>query len=75
MTRTALVSALVASGIIFAQGWVAPTLAASHTTVTVMSRTARSRIEPIAEIALDDRLAHEWGLRPDEWVRYRRLMQ
>lgn len=75
MMRLMRISALVASGIIFAQGWVLPALAASGTTAIVMSRTARSRAQPTAEIALDDRLAREWGLRPDEWARYRRLMQ
>jgi integrating conjugative element protein (TIGR03759 family) len=75
MMRIMRINALLATGIIFAQGWVPQALAASHTAVTVMSRTARSRVQPTAEVALDNRLAREWGLRPDEWVRYRRLMQ
>jgi integrating conjugative element protein (TIGR03759 family) len=34
-----------------------------------------SRAQSSADIALDTRLARDWGLKPDEWARYRRLME
>lgn len=68
-------SALVLSGITFAQLWVPAAYAAGDTTVIVASRTARSAAQPIAEVALVARLAHEWGLEPQEWARYRQLMK
>ena len=37
---------------------------------------ARSRqVQNSADAALDERLARDWGLRPEEWARYRQLMQ
>lgn len=48
---------------------------AAGTTATAISRAIRSRIEPTAAQPLDMRSARDWGLRPEEWVRYRTLMQ
>lgn len=42
---------------------------------TTTSRTNLSRVQTRTETALDERQAHAWGLRPDEWRRYRQLMQ
>ena len=39
------------------------------------SRTASSQMQSSADAALDERLARDWGLRPEEWARYRQLMQ
>lgn len=39
------------------------------------SRTNLSRVQASTDSALDERQARAWGLRPDEWVRYRQLMQ
>ncbi|MGV8691898.1 TIGR03759 family integrating conjugative element protein, partial [Pseudomonas aeruginosa] len=32
-------------------------------------------VQPGADAALDERQAREWGLRSEEWARYRQLMQ
>lgn len=39
------------------------------------SRIVRSQDRPAAEAELDERLARYWGLQPEEWARYRQLMQ
>lgn len=39
------------------------------------SRIVRSQDRPAAEAELDERLARDWGLRAEEWARYRQLMQ
>lgn len=39
------------------------------------SRIVRSQDRPAAEAELDERLARDWGLQPEEWARYRQLMQ
>ena len=39
------------------------------------SRIARSQDRPATDAALDERLARDWGLQPEEWARYRQLMQ
>jgi integrating conjugative element protein (TIGR03759 family) len=39
------------------------------------SRVVRSEDRPAAEAELDERLARDWGLQPEEWMRYRQLMQ
>lgn len=39
------------------------------------SRTVESRVRSSASAEVDQRLAHEWGLKTDEWARYRQLMQ
>jgi integrating conjugative element protein (TIGR03759 family) len=40
----------------------------------VSSRAIQSRAQLTAELALDTRLARDWGLKPEEWARYRQLM-
>lgn len=40
-----------------------------------MSHIALSQSQDSADAALNERQAHDWGLRPDEWTRYRQLMQ
>ena len=39
------------------------------------SRTVPAQVQNSADAALDERLARDWGLRPEEWARYRQLMQ
>jgi integrating conjugative element protein (TIGR03759 family) len=39
------------------------------------SRIVRSQDRSTAEAELDERLARDWGLQPEEWARYRQLMQ
>jgi hypothetical protein len=38
------------------------------------ARNAQSQERPLAARVLDDRTASEWGLQPQEWARYRELM-
>jgi integrating conjugative element protein (TIGR03759 family) len=39
------------------------------------SRMVPAQVQPGADTALDERQAREWGLQPEEWARYRQLMQ
>ena len=39
------------------------------------SRVTPSLVQNSADAGLDERLARDWGLRPEEWARYRQLMQ
>lgn len=39
------------------------------------SRTAQSNVQNSIDAALDERQAKDWGLGPEEWARYRQLMQ
>ncbi|MCC4113903.1 TIGR03759 family integrating conjugative element protein [Aromatoleum toluclasticum] len=39
------------------------------------SRATQSQVQNSTDAALDERQARDWGLRPDEWARYRQLMQ
>jgi integrating conjugative element protein (TIGR03759 family) len=39
------------------------------------SKTQLSQNRPLTDAALDERQAKDWGLQPDEWGRYRQLMQ
>ena len=41
---------------------------------TAPARNAQSQERPLAALVLDDRAASEWGLQPQEWARYRELM-
>ncbi|KWR90217.1 TIGR03759 family integrating conjugative element protein [Cupriavidus sp. IDO] len=38
-------------------------------------RVAQSQVMKSIDAALDERQARDWGLRPEEWTRYRQLMQ
>ena len=38
------------------------------------ARNAQSQERPLAARALDNRVASDWGLQPQEWARYRELM-
>ena len=38
-------------------------------------RVTPSLVQNSADAGLDERLARDWGLRPEEWARYRQLMQ
>jgi integrating conjugative element protein (TIGR03759 family) len=42
---------------------------------TSNSRAAQSQTRGSTDAALDERQARDWGLRPEEWTRYRQLMQ
>ena len=48
-----------------------PFAAVAQQASTAQSRVAQSQIEH----SQDERLAHEWGLRTEEWARYQQLMQ
>ncbi|OJZ17695.1 MAG: integrating conjugative element protein, partial [Thiobacillus sp. 65-29] len=39
------------------------------------SRAVPAQVQSSNDAALDERLARDWGLRPEEWARYRQLMQ
>ena len=39
------------------------------------SRVNPSLVQNSTDAGLDERLARDWGLRPEEWARYRQLMQ
>ena len=39
------------------------------------SRVTPSLVQNSTDTGLDERLARDWGLRPEEWARYRQLMQ
>lgn len=53
---------------------VAVTASAQSAPVT-NSRTLQIQTETSADSALDERQAQDWGLRAEEWARYRQLMQ
>ncbi|WP_018988593.1 TIGR03759 family integrating conjugative element protein [Aromatoleum toluclasticum] len=39
------------------------------------ARVVPSQVQPNTVAALDERQARDWGLRPEEWARFRQLMQ
>ncbi|MCK9987911.1 MAG: hypothetical protein AzoDbin1_04383 [Azoarcus sp.] len=49
-----------------------PAAVAQHTS---LSAIASSRERPTTTARIDDQQARDWGLRPDDWARYRELMQ
>ena len=51
-----------------------PSHAAGDSPIVMSSRTMQTRAQSTAELALDTRLARDWGLKPEEWARYRRLI-
>ncbi|GAJ29323.1 TIGR03759 family integrating conjugative element protein [Acidomonas methanolica] len=52
-----------------------PLPACAQSASTTVSRTTLSQTQASSDSALDERQAHDWGLRTDEWTRYRALMQ
>lgn len=54
---------------------VAATGASAQSAPVATSRTAPSHLQNSADAALNEHLAKDWGLRPEEWARYRQLMQ
>ena len=42
--------------------------------VTAPARNAQSQERPLVARILDDKVASDWGLQPQEWARYRELM-
>ena len=65
---------IVAAGLICALG-LAPLYADAQSAPTMTSRTGLSQTQASTDAALDERQAHDWGLRTEEWARYRQLMQ
>ena len=51
------------------------TLALAQNTPTTDSRIISSQESSTSDTTLDEQRAKEWGLQPDEWKRYRQLMQ
>src|SRR5574343_545328 len=49
--------------------------ASAQSAPVASSRTVPAQVQNSADAALDERLARDWGLRPEEWARYRQLMQ
>ncbi len=39
------------------------------------ARVVPGQVQPNTDMALDERQARDWGLRPEEWARFRQLMQ
>lgn len=52
-----------------------PTLAIAQNAPATDSRIVSSQESPTRDTTLDENRAGEWGLQPDEWKRYRQLMQ
>lgn len=52
-----------------------PTLAIAQSTPVNDSPIMSSQERTSSDVALDERQARDWGLQPDEWARYRQLMQ
>ena len=53
----------------------AATVAFAQSAPVASSRTVPAQVQNSTDAALDERLARDWGLRPEEWARYRQLMQ
>lgn len=53
----------------------AATGAAAQPAPVTHTRAVSSQVQPNTDTALDERLARDWGLRTEEWARYRQLMQ
>jgi integrating conjugative element protein (TIGR03759 family) len=70
---------LVIAGLVACATFVQVSATAAQTAIEPMaaleSRTTQTRVESSTANLLKARHARDWGLRPDEWVRYRRLMQ
>ena len=49
--------------------------ASAQSAPVASSRTVPAQVQNSADAVLDERLARDWGLRPEEWARYRQLMQ
>lgn len=75
MRRLGGVIAIIVFGVNIAQAPVWGAQVGSNPTTIVTSRMTRSRTEATAGVPLDARFAREWGLKREEWARYRHLMQ
>ena len=53
----------------------APALALAQSAPASGPRIVSSQEHMTNDTALDERLAKDWGLEPEEWTRYRHLMQ
>ncbi|HNH65053.1 MAG TPA: TIGR03759 family integrating conjugative element protein, partial [Thauera aminoaromatica] len=62
------ISLAVALALVAADGFAQSALVAN-------SRVNPSLVQNSTNAGLDERLARDWGLRPEEWARYRQLMQ
>ena len=49
--------------------------ASAQSAPVASSRAVPAQVHNSTDAALDERLARDWGLRPEEWARYRQLMQ
>lgn len=52
-----------------------PTFAIAQSTLVTDAPMVSSQERTSSNAALDERQARDWGLQPDEWARYRQLMQ
>ena len=49
--------------------------ASAQSAPVASSRTVPAQVQNSIDAMLDERLARDWGLRLEEWARYRQLMQ
>ncbi|MBV59833.1 MAG: TIGR03759 family integrating conjugative element protein [Nevskiales bacterium] len=49
--------------------------ASAQSALATNARVVPSQVQPNTDAALDERQARDWGLRAEEWARYRQLMQ
>jgi integrating conjugative element protein (TIGR03759 family) len=54
---------------------IAATNASAEPAPQANSRSVPAQLQNSVDGTLDERLARDWGLRPEEWARYRQLMQ
>ena len=73
--KPAAFSADVVLVAILATTVVAATNASAEPAPQVNSRSVPAQLQISTDAALNERLAREWGLRSEEWARYRQLMQ
>lgn len=53
---------------------IAATNASAEPAPQANSRSVPAQLQNSVDGTLDERLARDWGLRPEEWARYRQLM-
>lgn len=77
MKHFCLLLVLFAGSLALAEGQrsLAQDSAPQTTETTTLSRTLPNRLDSSTTLPLDQQSARDWGLQPEEWTRYRRLMQ
>jgi integrating conjugative element protein (TIGR03759 family) len=76
MTHRSVLAAVMPGGtIVFIAALLGALDASAEPPSATHSRLVPSQVQPTADTAADERHAREWGLRPEEWARYRQLLQ